>query len=162
MTKKILLAVGTSAWLLCFFGIPVAAYYAYKPYSPAVEKKVEEYKAVPEPTPTAPITPIPTHTLKPYPVATSKPIKKASVTPLPQTISDYSTDPKSLDPHYQWNEEKKCFDESNFPGVFHEQLGEMVGGVYPEWLSVMQLNNGCRFFFHPTQGQENTFSGERE
>lgn len=59
-------------------------------------------------------------------------------------------------PHFRYRPELYCFDESNFAGHFHEQIGEPDStGYYPDWLSEMKLNNGCSFFFHPTQGREN-------
>lgn len=87
--------------------------------------------------------------------------KQIENTPIPrQQVPDERSDydfslRKATDPHYRWNAEKRCFDESNFPGQFEDRLGPEVNGYFPEWLSEVKLDNGCSFFFHPTQGREN-------
>lgn len=75
-----------------------------------------------------------------------------------------SCDPLRIMPLAEWNEksasanfryrpELYCFDESNFPGIFHEV--EPVDFPDANWLSEMKLSNGCSFFFHPNQGMGN-------
>lgn len=69
---------------------------------------------------------------------------------------------KSASPNFRYRPELYCFDESNFAGIFQEQLGEDDGtGYYPDWLSEMKLENGCSFFFHPNQGHGNGAPDER-
>lgn len=69
---------------------------------------------------------------------------------------------KSASPNFRYRPELYCFDESNFAGIFQEQLGEDDGtGYYPDWLSEMKLDNGCSFFFHPNQGHGNGAPDER-
>jgi hypothetical protein len=69
--------------------------------------------------------------------------------------SNYGDAFKRDDPHYRWNEQYQCYDESNFPGRFEDSMGEEKDGYYPYWLSAVKNDNGCTFYFHPTQGREN-------
>ena len=55
--------------------------------------------------------------------------------------------------YYRWNEEKQCYDEDSFRGTFIAT--EPKEGIDPDWVSAMIKNDGCVFYFHPTQGQEN-------
>ena len=61
----------------------------------------------------------------------------------------------SNDGHSRWNNEKQCWDESNFSYQFIDVPYNNSGSYDPNWLVCDKMNNGCLFCFHPNQGHEN-------
>lgn len=58
--------------------------------------------------------------------------------------------------YLQWNEEKQCYDESNFP-IFHDVLRDESLGYDPNWLVGTEMPNGCIYYMHPNQGHDNNY-----
>ena len=53
----------------------------------------------------------------------------------------------------RWNEDKQCFDEDTFRGTFIET--EPIGEIDDNWVSRIVKKDGCSFYYHPDQGNNN-------
>lgn len=56
----------------------------------------------------------------------------------------------------RWNSEKQCYDTSNFNQF--EEVPYVGNGSYdPNWLVGMEMADGCMFYMHPNQGEDNQY-----
>lgn len=85
---------------------------------------------------------------------TKKPAQNAT-TITPQLQNATKTPEIVFDGVYKkWNEEKKCYDESNLP-KFEPQAKDESLFYDPNWLVCNNKADGCLFCFVPNQGKDN-------
>lgn len=180
------------AVLCLVVGIPAAVIHSFGDNSGDNSTRYEEPAPTESPEPSPSVQPSSTPEASPEPIEKGKrPGVVAASSPKPQNVAAedscgraereaaaagwklLSCDPLRIMPLEEWNTKSAssnfrwqpglyCFDESNFAGVFQEQIGEPdETGYYPDWLSEVRLENGCSFFFHPTQGRENNWPAEQ-